>query len=38
MGVYILLGGIALVVSAFGIIDWLGERQDRRASRHGGSR
>ena len=31
IGVYVLLGGIALFVSIFGIIDWLGERQDRRA-------
>ena len=33
-GVYVLLGGIVLSVSIFGIIDWLGERQDRRVREH----
>ncbi len=30
-GVYILLGGITLVAGIVTLLDWLGERQERRA-------
>ena len=30
-GLYVMLGGIVLVVSIIGLMDWLNERRDRRS-------